>query len=185
MIEKLLEIDKAVFLWLNSFHSPFWDSFFLVYTNSKSWIPVIVLMIYLLFRNFTAKQAFVYLLIAVAAVGACDYIASGIMKPYFARLRPCHDFLDEMTLVGRCGGQFGFVSSHAANAFGVFTAFSLIFKNNKRIFWGLLIWAIIMAYSRIYIGVHHPGDIIMGAIIGLIVPRVFLYIYTRLKPKGM
>jgi undecaprenyl-diphosphatase len=179
-METLLELDKQIFLWLNSHHSPFWDSFFLIYTNSKSWIPVVLLMVFLLFKNFTTRQAIIYFVLIAAAVGLCDYIASGIFKPNFERLRPCHDFLEEMTLVGNCGGMYGFASSHAANSFGIFSGFSSALRGNKYIFWGLLIWAILMGYSRIYLGVHHPGDVVMGAIIGVSVPSFFFYLYNRL-----
>lgn len=179
MIEQLLEIDKSIFLWLNSFHSPFWDKFFLIYTNSKSWIPVILLMVVMLFKTFSLRTALIYFVLIGASVGLCDFIASGIMKPNFERLRPCHDFLEEMTLVGNCGGMYGFASSHAANSFGLFSGFSSAFKGNKFVFWGLLIWACLMAYSRVYIGVHHPGDIIVGAFIGIVVPKFFFYIYNK------
>ncbi|MBX2953184.1 MAG: phosphatase PAP2 family protein [Leadbetterella sp.] len=179
-MESLLELDKDVFLWLNGFHSPFWDKFFLIYTNSKSWIPVILFMVFLLFKTFSWRQALIYFVLIAAAVGMCDFIASGILKPNFERLRPCHDFLEEMTLVGNCGGMYGFASSHAANSFGLFSGFSSAFKGNKYVFWLLLAWAILMSYSRIYVGVHHPGDVVVGALIGIVVPKVFFYVYEKI-----
>lgn len=180
-MEELLELDKSFFLWLNGFHTPFLDQFFLIYTNSKSWIPVILLMVFLLFKTYPWKEALTYFVIIGVSVGLCDYVASGILKPYFERLRPCHDFAGEMTLVGNCGGQFGFASSHAANSFGLFTGFSLAFRGNKKVFWGLLTWAVLMGYSRIYLGVHHPGDVLVGAIIGMVIPSFMFYIYQKIK----
>ncbi len=180
-METVLELDKQLFLWLNSFHSPFWDKFFMVYTNSRSWFPVILVMVIILFRNFALRQSLTYFVLIAAAVGLCDFIASGILKPNFERLRPCHDFLEEMTLLGNCGGMYGFASSHAANSFGLFSGFSLAFKGNRYVFWLLLFWAVLMSYSRIYVGVHQPGDVVVGALIGIMVPRMFFYLYERLK----
>lgn len=179
-MEILLELDKKIFLWLNGFHTPFWDRFFLTYTDSRSWIPVILVMVILLFRSFSWRQALTYFVLIAAAVGVCDFIASGIFKPNFERLRPCHDFLEEMTLIGNCGGMYGFASSHAANSFGLFSGFSSAFKGNKYVFWLLLFWAALMGYSRIYVGVHHPGDVVVGALIGIVVPKVFFYLYERI-----
>lgn len=179
MISWILELDKILFLKLNSFHSPFWDQFFLIYTNSKSWIPVILLMVVLLFYKFSWQQALIFVLLISAAVGMGDFVASGILKPYFARPRPCHQFPEIMTLVGGCGGLYSFASSHAANSIGLFTAFSLVFKDNKYVYWGLLSWAVLMCYSRIYVGVHFPSDLLVGAAIGIIVPQMFFYIYNK------
>lgn len=183
-METLLELDKQVFLWLNGFHTPFWDRFFLIYTNSKSWSPVIVIMVILLLKSFSLRQALIFFVLIGAAVGLCDFIASGILKANLERLRPCHDFLDEMTLVGNCGGMYGFASSHAANSFGLFSGFSSAFKGNKYVFWLLLAWAVLMGYSRIYLGVHHPGDVIVGALIGVVVPKVLFYFYEKITQPG-
>ncbi|MCD8538988.1 MAG: phosphatase PAP2 family protein [Leadbetterella sp.] len=170
-------------MWLNGFHTPFWDRFFLVYTHSRAWTPVIVIMVILLFRSFPWRKALIYFVLIGAAVGLCDFIASGILKPIFERLRPCHDFLGEMTLVGNCGGMYGFASSHAANSFGLFSGFSGAFKGNKYVFWLLLLWAVLMSYSRIYIGVHHPGDVVAGALIGIAVPKVLFNIYEGITAR--
>lgn len=182
-MELLLELDKKIFLWLNGFHTPFWDKFFLIYTHSRSWTPVIVIMVILLFRSFSLRQALIFFVLIGAGVGLCDFVASGILKPNFERLRPCHDFLQEMTLVGNCGGMYGFASSHAANSFGLFSGFSSAFKGNKYVFWLLLVWAVLMGYSRIYLGVHHPGDVVVGALIGLVVPKFLFYFYERIKER--
>ena len=181
----LLELDKKLFLWMNSFHTPFWDTFFLTYTNSRSWTPVILVMVIILFRNVPFRRALIYFALIGAGVGLSDFAASGILKPGFERLRPCHDFLQEMTLLGNCGGMYGFASSHAANSFALFTGFSLVFRGNKYVFWLLLFWAVMMGYSRIYVGVHHPGDVVAGALIGIVVPRLLFYVYERIgRPKN-
>jgi undecaprenyl-diphosphatase len=180
-METLLEWDKQVFLWLNSYHTPFWDRFFLLYTNAKSWFPVVLILLVILFKTYPWRQALVYVLVIAAGVGLSDFVASGILKPNFARLRPCHEFLSEMTLIGNCGGQYGFASSHAANSFSIFMGFSIALRQFPKVFWLLLAWATLMGYSRIYVGVHHPGDVVVGALIGVLCSQMIFYIYRKIN----
>lgn len=139
----------------------------LFFSKSKVWIPLYAIIIFYLFRTFGLKGGISFIGLIVLAVGMSDFITSGIMKPYFQRLRPCHDILSEMTLVGNCGGKYGFASSHAANSFALFFSIYRIF--GKKHFWTYLIlaWAIIVSYSRIYLGVHFPLDVFFGGIIGI------------------
>jgi undecaprenyl-diphosphatase len=169
LIETILEFDKQLFLYLNGFHTSWLDAAMLFFSKSKVWIPLYLIIVFYLFKNYGSKDGLKYVLLILLAVGLSDFIASGIMKPYFQRLRPCHDFLNEMILVGNCGGKYGFVSSHAANSFALFFSIYKIF--GKKHFWTyfLLGWAIIVSYSRIYLGVHFPMDVFLGGLIGILV----------------
>ena len=169
MLESILEFDKQLFLYLNGFHKPWLDEVMLFFSKSKVWIPLYVLIVFYLLRNFGLKGGLRYVLLISLAVGLTDFVTSGIMKPYFQRLRPCHDFLSEMTLVGNCGGKYGFVSSHAANSFALF--FSIYKLLGNKHFWTYLLfgWAIIVSYSRIYLGVHFPIDVFLGGLIGILI----------------
>jgi undecaprenyl-diphosphatase len=91
------------------------------------------------------------------------------MKPLFGRLRPCHDpeIGHLIRIIRRCGGEFGFVSSHAANSVSVSTFFILLFRKSHRYVWWILIWPLLFSYSRIYMGVHYPLDVICGAVVGI------------------
>ncbi|NDK54448.1 phosphatase PAP2 family protein [Pontibacter fetidus] len=168
MLEKLIELDKELFVYLNDMQSPFWDPIMLFASDKYVWVPFYLGLIgYVIWKY--KKQSIPMLLLAVLTIALADSITSGIFKPYFARLRPCHDetLSDVINLVAGCGGKFGFMSSHAANAFGFAVFFNLILSDRYAIFKFILItWAVIVSYSRIYLGVHFPGDVIGGAIVG-------------------
>lgn len=166
MIETLLSWDTQLFLFLNGLHSPFWDPIMLFASGKLTWLPLYALLIYLIARRHGWKTLWWLLAIAMVIVAA-DQISAGIFKNAFQRLRPCHtpDLQGLLHLVGKCGGKFGFVSSHAANTFGVAAFLSLLFRNRWATY-GLLFWAAFVSYSRIYLGVHFPGDVICGAILG-------------------
>lgn len=166
MIETLLSWDTQLFLFLNGLHSPFWDPIMVFASGKLTWLPLYALLIYLIARRHGWKTLWWLLAIAMVIVAA-DQISAGIFKNAFQRLRPCHtpDLQGLLHLVGKCGGKFGFVSSHAANTFGVAAFLSLLFRNRWATY-GLLFWAAFVSYSRIYLGVHFPGDVICGAILG-------------------
>ncbi|MBC5773422.1 phosphatase PAP2 family protein [Pontibacter sp. KCTC 32443] len=168
MLEKLIELDKELFVYLNDMQSPFWDPIMVFASDKYVWIPFYLGLIgYVIWKY--KRQSIPMLLLAVLTIALADSITSGIFKPYFARLRPCHDetLSDVINLVAGCGGKFGFMSSHAANAFGFAVFFNLILSDRYTIFKVILVaWAVIVSYSRIYLGVHFPGDVVGGAIVG-------------------
>ncbi|MDR0394779.1 MAG: phosphatase PAP2 family protein [Tannerella sp.] len=172
MLEKILDYEGEAFLWLNSYHTPFENQFMWLFSGKIFWIPSMILFIFMLFyKNIKHWKETLIILMAIALViTLCDQFASGICKPIFTRSRPTHhpEFMDKVrTVFDYRGGRFGFISSHAANAFGFATLTSLIFKYR---FYSvvLYLWAIINSYSRIYLGVHFISDIIPGIIVGLL-----------------
>jgi len=170
MIDELIEIDKKILVFLNSFHSPILDPVMLVITQTVFWIPLYAFLIFLLFKNYK-KEAVWILLGAAITILLTDQITSTIMKPYFARLRPSHDptLQNLVHIVGNYrGGLYGFSSGHAANTMGVALFVWLNLRTIYRWIGLIFIWAIIMSYTRIYLGVHYPGDIVVGGTIGLI-----------------
>lgn len=170
MLEKVKSLDESLFLWLNSFHYEFLDSLMLLITHRLTWIPFYVMMLVYLYQNIK-KQKILTILTIILAVGLADYVTSGLMKPYFMRPRPCYNpnFTAFIHVPGKCGGQFGFASSHAANSFALFTALFLRlgWHNNWTKF--TLIWAVVVSYSRIYVGVHYPADILVGMLVGFVI----------------
>ncbi|MCC9135405.1 phosphatase PAP2 family protein [Pontibacter silvestris] len=168
MLESLERLDQELFVYLNSQHSPFWDTIMIYASDKYIWIPFYLLLIaYIVYRY--RKQSIPMLLLAIAAVGLADFIASGVFKPFFARLRPCHnpDLSAMVNIVQGCGGQFGFMSSHASTGFALAVFFNLILSDRYLYFKIVLVtWAVIVSYSRIYLGVHYPGDTIAGALLG-------------------
>ena len=169
MIEIITKWDEAAFLWLNSFHSEALDPIVLQLTQTITWIPLYLLVLYKVYRTDPKNTAWILGGVMLTILLA-DQVSSGLMKPYFERLRPCHDPRWEgmLHLYGRCGGLYGFVSSHAANTFGLATFLTLkLGKKQKAIAW-LFLYALLVSYTRIYLGVHYPLDVFLGAVVGVL-----------------
>jgi undecaprenyl-diphosphatase len=170
MWEQLNALDTAVLLTLNGWHAPWADGFFLVVTGRFIWIPFYAFLAWKLYRS-RPSGLLVRLLVVALMITASDQLASGVIKPLVERPRPCHvEALEgRLHLVnGNCGGPFGFVSSHAANTFALATFLWLLFrKRYGQSGWAwLFAWAVLVSYSRIYLGVHYPGDLICAAVLG-------------------
>ncbi len=186
MIERFKLSENGFFLILNGIHSPFWDGVMGIVTHRFTWIPLYIYLIYYLFRNFSSNK-WLNLIFVLLSVGLADRITSGLMKPFFERFRPCHDpaISQWVHVVGNCGGQFGFASSHAANSFALVLCFYLLLKmnhlKNQKLIYLLSFWAILVSYSRIYVGVHFPSDIVVGALVGSIIPIILVYFFQFFK----
>ena len=169
MIETLTGIDQRVFLILNGLRNPFLDFVMYWATNGLIWLPVYIILLYLVIKVYRRETLFVLIFTALL-ITLTDQMSVHLFKEVFMRLRPCHEpSLAGMvhTMYGKCGGDYGFVSSHAANFFGIAVFMGLILRKHfKRILLFLCIWAALISYSRIYLGVHYPGDILCGALLG-------------------
>ena len=170
MVEQLKAWDQQLLLFLNQFHTDALDPVAYYLTKTEFWIPLYIYLLYLIFRNQKKQGWFVLAGVAVCLVLA-DRITAGLMKPFFHRLRPSHEPGLEglLHLVDNYrGGLYGFASSHAANTFGIAVFIFLLFRPVYRYAWLIFVWATIMTYTRIYLGVHYPGDILVGAVLGAI-----------------
>lgn len=170
MTDQLIAWDKALFRFLNELHHPLLDEVMFQISQTYFWIPFYGVLLYFIIRRFKTVAWIPIICIAIA-IGLSDRVTSGMMKPFFERHRPSHDVTvqDHVHIVhGYRGGQFGFASSHAANTFAVATFFFILFRDKKRAVIWLFPWAILVSYSRIYLGVHFPGDIIAGALVGVL-----------------
>ncbi len=182
-MDDILQWDKDLFLWLNGFHTPWLDPVMLLITKTAFWIPFFLLLVYLIFKNY-GKEGWLILAGAGLAILLADRITTGLMKPFFGRLRPSHDpGLQELvhTVGGYKGGLHGFASSHAANTFAVAMMMWLVFKDIYGWIGFIFIWALLMGYTRIYLGVHYPGDIIVGSLIGLMSSALGYWFYRWFK----
>jgi undecaprenyl-diphosphatase len=164
MIEHL---DQQFFLFLNSRHSPFWDQVMHAISGILIWVPLYVAI--LVFLGIRYKKRFpLLLLFIIVAVALSDQISVQLFKNVFERLRPCHEpSLEGMVHLvnNECGGLYSFVSSHASNSFNV-ALLSLMLIRRKWFSISILVWASVVGYSRIYLGVHYPGDVICGSVLG-------------------
>jgi len=185
MLSSLENIDRELFVFLNGMHNTFAD-WVMYYASEKwVWIPLYLFIALLLIRRYGVKSLYIILPVSLLILGT-DQISVAI-KNEIARYRPCHN-LDLMQLVHKvenhCGGKFGFVSSHSTNAFGLFAYLGfMIDKRFKPLIIVLFFWACLQAYSRIYLGVHYPADVIGGAILGItiafVLSKLLKWIYSK------
>lgn len=172
MLEILNSIDTELYLFFNGMHNPFFDRLMMMVTGKFIWIPMYATVLFVLFRNFKPKQAIMLALTLILAVAFADQICASLLRPIFGRLRPSNpdNPLSEFAVLvnGYRGGKYGFPSCHAANSFALASFMVCVVKSTRfRIF--IISWAVINSYSRLYLGVHYPFDLMVGAILGTLI----------------
>lgn len=184
MVEKILVYERDLFFMLNGSDSPFLDRFMWLYSGKAVWLPLAFFILVVLLYKKKWRESILILLAIVLVITFCDQFASHVCKPIFTRFRPTHhpDFMDQVkTVFDYRGGRYGFISSHAANAFGFATFMSLLFR--YRLFtWTIFLWAALTAYTRVYLGVHFISDIVPGAIAGVFFGWLVYWLYVKVRP---
>ena len=177
-INSLVHFDQELFLRLNGAHVPWLDNIMYWVTYKFTWIPMYLVLI-LLTVKAEGKKSIAIIVTVLVAVIIADKITSGLMKPYFARYRPCHEPLLAGLVheVNGCGGSFGFASSHASTSFAVAMVWFTLLKDKVKYMWVLLAWAALYSYSRVYVGAHYPGDILVGALVGILTALICIRLY--------
>lgn len=189
-LDFLISLDKQLFLAINGLHSPLFDNVMFWLSQKLIWAPLYALLLLMMWNVF--RKSFFYILpVIILLVTLTDQVSVVLFKDVFERLRPCHDpSLEGLVRIVRnhCGGSYGFISSHASNTFGVaIFAGSILRIRYKWLLPLLVTWATIICYSRVYLGVHYPGDVIVGALVGSILGYLMVlllrWIFSRRHRK--
>ncbi len=184
-MDEVIELDKQLLLTLNGSDSLFWDSIWWDVSQTSTWTLMFVCLFWLVLRRDDWRFTVGFLLGFALCILFADQLSSGLIKPLVHRFRPTHDpeigtMID--TVRGYRGGRYGFVSSHAANTFSVVTFLCLVVR--RRLLWlTAFSWAALVCYSRIYLGVHYPGDILCGALLGVMVGWGVNWLYRYFLKK--
>ncbi len=182
-LEKIINYDKELFIYLNSLGTEPWDTFWITLTNQFSWIPLFALLLFLVFRAYGWKKGLILMLIAALLITFSDQFVNFI-KDSFGRLRPNNDTsINELIRILKRPSSFSFVSGHSTTSFAVTTFIIATLKKHYKYPFFLLIWPLLFAYSRIYIGVHFPIDIFVGMLLGILIGYTFYRISLILLNK--
>jgi undecaprenyl-diphosphatase len=183
MLEKILALDTKLFVYLNGLGSETYDGLWLLITKQFNWIPFFVLLLYVLFKKIGLKQS-LYLLVFIAILITLTDQTANLFKNGFQRLRPCNnlDIKDTIRIV-KASDTFSFFSGHAANTMAVATFLFLNFRKKIPYFGFLFLWPLVFAYSRIYLGLHYPLDILCGYLCGFILGSVMYKVYLEVQQR--
>lgn len=184
LIDTLNLWDTNLFLFLNSLYTPFLDGLMFAVSAKLTWVPLYMAVLFIVIKHWKRESIWIVIALVLCIVIA-DQISSGILKGLIQRPRPSHaeELKGLVHLVkGATGGRFGFVSSHAANAIGFGLLTSMLFRN-KIYTYVIFAWAILVAYSRICLGVHYPLDILGGALVGVFAAFVCFLAIKKLRPS--
>lgn len=190
MIAHLAALDHDLFFFINrNLDNAFFNAIMPWIREPKLWLPLYVILLVLLIR-LKKSRSWLWIIGLAFTVGSADYLASGIFKPNFERPRPCwHENLKQEVVLrksdGNCGGKYGFASSHASNHFAIALFLSLVFgwKWKSKYRWFLFVWAASIAFAQVYVGVHFPGDVLVGALLGLLAAQLFYRITLFAEQK--
>ena len=184
-IDTIIQADQELLVYLNNFGNTNWDSFWLYITKASHWIPMFLIWIFLLIKNFGWKQGLFFFFFMAAVGGLSDQLVN-LIKYSFERPRPCwQEGVMEQIRILKCTHSFSFVSGHATTSMALTSFFFLLNKDKMK--WAAIfyIWPLLFAYSRIYMGKHYPADITCGYLLGITEAILYLklakYIAQKLK----
>ncbi len=184
MLSKLNELDIDLLLFFNKHHNAFLDYLMELISGRTVWIPLYLFLVFLIIKE-EKKSSWLTILIIIALAVCADRLSSGFAKPYFERLRPCHNLAikDQLHMIVGCGGKYGYFSSHASNTFALAGFMTWKFSKKIKALRLLLVWAAFVSFSRVYLAKHYPFDIITGAVFGLALSWTFYKLNVFIEEK--
>jgi len=185
MIEQLLQYDTELFIFLNNLGETNWDSLWLIITSKFTFIPLYIILLFLMYKNYGIKSLLMFVVVIALMITFTDQITN-VFKRMFMRSRPCgvDELVDRIRFIAIRCGKYGFFSGHSSNSMAAAVFTGLLLKPYyKNLIFILLFWSAIVAYSRIYVGVHYPIDIFcgmaFGALSGFIFYKLSRYLLKR------
>jgi len=183
MLEKVLSLDTNLLIYLNSLGSTQYDGLWLIITNQLNWLPLFLLLLYVIFKKLGTKQT-LYLLLFIAVLLTFTDQVTNLFKNGFQRLRPCNNpEINTIIRVVKKSNSYSFFSGHAANSMAVATLLYFTLRQYSSYFILLFLWPLIFAYSRIYLGLHYPLDIFCGYVFGIFSGFLFSILYKKVQKK--
>ncbi|KIO52960.1 phosphatase PAP2 family protein [Flavobacterium hibernum] len=183
MLERIKELDTELLIYLNGLGSETYDKLWLVITNQFYWTPFFLLLFYLIYKKLGGKQT-LYLLLFIAVLITFTDQVTNLFKYTFQRPRPCNNpEINTIIRVVQTRTSYSFFSGHAANTMAVATFLFFVLRRYFKYLGFLFLWPLIFAYSRIYLGLHYPGDILTGYFFGALFGSLLYLVYKKLKPQ--
>ena len=183
MLEKIKELDISLLVYLNNFGSETYDNFWLIITQQLYWTPFFLFLFYIIYKKIGIKQT-LYLVLFIAVLVAFTDQATNLCKNTFERLRPRNNpDIKSFIRTVQVRKSYSFFSGHAANTMAVSTFLYLVLRRHFKYLGFLFLWPLIFAYSRIYLGLHYPGDILTGYFVGAVFGSLLYLVYRKLKPR--
>lgn len=183
MIDFILSIDQQILLFINGHNSDFFDAIMIYVSSKLGWLPLYVLLLYIFYTDYK-KLIWLPLLVIALSVLLSDQISVHLFKNVFQRLRPCHEegLIDQLNLIKNCGGKYGFVSSHATNSSSAAALVIMLLRNNRKWIWPVMIsYTLVISYSRVYLGVHYPLDVVAGTMLGIIIAIMCYQLFLLIR----
>ena len=183
LMQWLIEIDEKLLLAINGCHNDYFDHFMYLFSDRWIWVPMYVAILYVMIRNFSFRKTIVCLIAIALTITIADQVGASLIRPIVERMRPSNPdnpISDLVHIVNNYrSGRYGFPSCHAANTFGLaFFVFFLFSRRWLTVF--LMFWAVVTCYSRVYLGLHYPGDLFFGMILGFLSAVVVYFVKRKL-----
>ena len=177
MLEKILTLDTELLVYLNGLGSPAYDGLWLFITRQSNWVPLFLLLLYVIYKKLGVKQT-LYLLLFITVIVAITDQTTNLFKNGFQRLRPCNNpEINTVIRVVQVRNSFSFFSGHASNSMAVAAFLYFVLRDKIKFFGLIFVWPLIFAYSRIYLGLHYPGDILTGYLVGFTFAFLMFNVY--------